>query len=82
MQQWLPSIVVLAVGLVGLLVLVLVLLGHLRRTQEAQRRLTVAVRGRTATLRAGLDETRAWRAAHRGPAPAEEPAQELAAGAA
>lgn len=62
-MEWLPSVLVFAVGLVVLLALVGSLLGRLRRTRAVSETMAVAVAGRTTRIRAGLGETRAWRAA-------------------
>jgi hypothetical protein len=64
-MEWLPSVLVFAVGLVLLLWILGRLLGPLRGARAAQRTLTVAVTGRSMRVKAALAETRAWRAARR-----------------
>jgi phosphatidate phosphatase APP1 len=62
-MEWLPSVLVLAMGIVLLVVLVVSLLGPLRRARAASRTMTVAVTGRMMRVRAGVAELNAWRAA-------------------
>jgi HAMP domain-containing protein len=69
---WLPTVVLVVVGIVLLGVLALRLSGALRRTRIAARTLNTSVTGRTRRINAGLDEVRVWRAAHRRPAPAAD----------
>lgn len=62
---WLPSVVVLLVGLALLALVALRVFRMLRRTQGAAEALTIAVSGRTMRVRAGVGELNAWRAQRR-----------------
>lgn len=60
---WLPTSVLLVVGIIGLALLVAGLVGALHRTRAAAHLLSVAFTGRSSRLRAGMAELSAWRAA-------------------
>jgi hypothetical protein len=64
-MEWLPGVLVFVMGLLLLVLLLVWLLGHLRRALAATRTMGVAVTGRTVRIRAGLAEIRLWREAHR-----------------
>ncbi|WP_028927064.1 hypothetical protein [Pseudonocardia acaciae] len=62
---WLPTSVLLVVGIIGLALLVAGLVGALHRARAAAHTLSVALDGRRTRLRAGAAELSAWRAEHR-----------------
>jgi hypothetical protein len=64
---WLPSVLMLVLGIVLLVPLVLSALRALRRTRSAAGALSIAVAGRTMRVRAGMGELHAWRAGRRAP---------------
>ncbi|HZZ45940.1 MAG TPA: hypothetical protein VFE65_03545 [Pseudonocardia sp.] len=64
---WLPSVVLIALGLVVLVLVLLAVFRRLRRLVTASRRLSTSVAGRTLRVRAGVAETRAWREARHAP---------------
>jgi hypothetical protein len=61
---WLPTAVLVVVGILLLALLVLRVVSALRLVRTASERLNTAVTGRSRRIGAGLDEVRAWRAAH------------------
>jgi hypothetical protein len=63
---WLPTSVLLVVGIIALALLVAGVVGALHRARMAAHTLSVALGGRASRLRAGLDELAAWRAARHG----------------
>jgi hypothetical protein len=65
-MEWLPSVLVLAVGIVLLVLLVVSVLGPLRRVRAASRTMTVAITGRMMRVRAAVAELNAWRASRHG----------------
>ncbi|MBO0873674.1 MAG: hypothetical protein J2P19_09800 [Pseudonocardia sp.] len=62
---WLPTSVLLVVGIIGLAIVVASVIGALHRTRIAAHTLGVALAGRSMRLRAGTAELSAWRAARR-----------------
>jgi hypothetical protein len=60
---WLPTAVLVVVGILFLALLLLRVLTALRLVRTAAERLNTAVTGRSRRIGAGLDEVRAWRAA-------------------
>ncbi|HEY2205039.1 MAG TPA: hypothetical protein VGH99_11270 [Pseudonocardia sp.] len=64
---WLPTVLLLVVGLLVLVLLAVALVGAVHRARRASDRLTTALTGRTSRVRAGVAELTAWRAARRGP---------------
>ncbi|HEV7791652.1 MAG TPA: hypothetical protein VGP05_21780 [Pseudonocardia sp.] len=68
---WLPTAVLVVVGILFLALVLLRVLTALRLTRTASERLNTAVTGRSRRIGAGLDEVRAWRAAQH---PATHPA--------
>jgi hypothetical protein len=75
---WLPTVVwVLVLVVAGMVLLVVVasrVFGALGRTRVATETLNTSVTGRTRRIQAGVEEARAWRAAHRRSVPAAEAA--------
>jgi hypothetical protein len=59
---WLPTSLLLMVGIIGLALLLVSTAGAVRRASQASHTLSVAVEGRSNRLRAGLAELSAWRA--------------------
>jgi hypothetical protein len=70
---WLPTVVLVVVGFALLAVAAWRTVGALRRARVASETLNTSVTGRTRRIQAGVEEAREWRAAHRAPAPADEP---------
>lgn len=62
---WLPTSVLLVVGIIGLAIVLTSAFGALHRTRAAVHTLGVALSGRSARLRAGAAEVSAWQAARR-----------------
>ncbi|HEY2097122.1 MAG TPA: hypothetical protein VGH72_11695 [Pseudonocardia sp.] len=60
---WLPTAVLVVVGILFLALLLLRVITALRLVRTASERLNTAVTGRSRRIGAGLDEVRAWRAA-------------------
>jgi hypothetical protein len=60
---WLPTAVLVVVGILFLALVLLRVLTALRLARTASERLNTAVTGRSRRIGAGLDEVRAWRAA-------------------
>jgi hypothetical protein len=60
---WLPTAVLVVVGILLLALLALRVVSALRLARTASERLTTAVTGRSRRIGAGLAEVRAWRAA-------------------
>jgi hypothetical protein len=60
---WLPTAVLVVVGILFLALLLLRVVTALRLVRTASERLNTAVTGRSRRIGAGLDEVRAWRAA-------------------
>ena len=70
---WLPTVLLVVVGLALLAVAAARTFGALRSARIASGTLNTSVTGRTRRIQAGVEEAREWRAAHRAPAPADEP---------
>jgi hypothetical protein len=76
---WLPTAVVVLLGLVLLALVAVRVGGALRRTRAASVTLNTAVTGRSRRIAAGLAEVREWRESHRrapgsaGPSALSEP---------
>jgi hypothetical protein len=68
---WLPTAVLVVVGILFLALVLLRVFTALRQVRTASERLNTAVTGRSRRIGAGLDEVRAWRAARH---PATHPA--------
>jgi hypothetical protein len=68
---WLLSGLVLAVGLVVLIVLAVMLLGHVRRNQSAVTALRISFQDGSSRMRAGQEIMRERRAARRDPGTSE-----------
>jgi hypothetical protein len=66
---WLPTAVLVVVGILFLALVLLRVLTALRLVRTASERLNTAVTGRSRRIGAGLDEVRAWRAAQHPEAP-------------
>jgi hypothetical protein len=60
---WLPTAVLVVVGILFLALVLLRVFTALRLVRTASERLNTAVTGRSRRIGAGLDEVRAWRAA-------------------
>jgi hypothetical protein len=60
---WLPTAVLVVVGILFLALVLLRVFTALRLVRTASDRLNTAVTGRSRRIGAGLDEVRAWRAA-------------------
>lgn len=63
---WLPTSLLLMVGIIGLALLLVSTVGAVRRASQASHTLSVAVAGRSNRLRTGLAELSDWRAEREG----------------